>query len=35
MKEKEEVDWNEEEEEAVWGTVVVHSQVVKMEAVTE
>ena len=36
MKEKEEVEENEEEEEeAVFGRVVVHSHVVKIEAITE
>ena len=35
MKEKEEVEENEEEEEAVCGTVTVHSQVVNIEAITE
>ena len=35
MKEKEEVEVNEEEDEAVCGRIVVHSLVVKSEAITE
>ena len=35
MKEKEVVEENEEEEEAVCGRVVVHSHIVKIEAITE
>ena len=34
MKEKEEVEENEEEEEAVCGIFAVHSLVVKLEAIT-
>ena len=35
MQEKEEVEENEEEEEAVCGRVAVYSQVAKIEAITE
>ena len=35
MKEKEVVEENEEEEEAVCGRIVVDSHVVKIEAITE
>ena len=35
MKEKEVVEENEEEEEAVCRRVAVHSHVVKIEAITE
>ena len=35
MKEKEEVEENEEEEEAVCGRAVVHSHVIKIETITE
>ena len=35
MKEKEEVEENEEEVEAVCWRVVVHSYIVKIEAITE
>ena len=34
MKEKEVVEENEEEKEAVYGKVEVHSHVVKIEAIT-
>ena len=35
MKEKEDVEENKEEEEVACGIVVVHSHVVKSEAITE
>ena len=35
MKEKEVVEENEEEDEAVCGRVAVHSHVVKIKAITE